>query len=170
MQRSVRVRTKRWSRPSVHMRIPEYAIEEYLEQRITECVQNKLYVNSGHREPVSLEQNFFVSCLNSLEHNAIKVRRNQEEVGRINSSTRLPARVPVSGVSKVSRWQRKTGAKGRIARPRRRETSRRRLRMQPSAQEKKEKQCHPSHHVEVKKNGAQGGQSILLNRTLGKTT
>ena len=33
---------------------PEYAIEEYLEQRITECVQ-KFYVNSGHREPVSLE-------------------------------------------------------------------------------------------------------------------
>ena len=34
---------------------PEYAIEEYLEKRITECVQNKFYVNSGHREPVSLE-------------------------------------------------------------------------------------------------------------------
>ena len=122
---------------------PEYAIEEYLEQRITECVQNKLYVNSGHREPVSLEQNFFVSCLNSFKHNAIKVRRNQEEVGRINSSTRLPARVPVSGVSKVSRWQRKTGAKGRSARPRRRERSRRRSRMQPSAQEKEEKTVPP---------------------------
>ena len=44
-----------------------------------------------------------------------------------------------SSMSKVSRWQRRTGAKGRSARPRRRERSKRRSRMQPSAQGKRSK-------------------------------
>ena len=52
---------------------------------------------------------------------------------------RLPAQVSASSVSKGSRWQRKTGAKGRSVRPGRRETSRRQPRECNRAQgEKKE--------------------------------
>ena len=60
---------------------------------------------------------------------------------------RLPAQVPASSVSKVSRWQRKTGAEGRSVRPRRRETSRRRSRRQPCAQKEVKKTVQSTRNV-----------------------
>ena len=42
--------------------------------------------------------------------------------------------------------------------------------MQPRAQEKDVKKVPPFTSCGGKNNGAQGGQSTLLNRTLGKTT
>ena len=66
---------------------PEYTIEEYWDQRIMKCVQNKFHARSGPREPVSLEWKIFVSCLNSYKHNAIKVRKNQKRSRTNKSST-----------------------------------------------------------------------------------
>ena len=108
---------------------PEYMIDDRKRMHMVSTLNSVMNEKQGRRRKTGrLSQ----QLLNGKSSRAVRIRlgtslSQERKKGETKEKyhARLPPQVPASSVSKVSRWQRKTGAEGRSARPRRQETSRR---------------------------------------------
>ena len=131
---------------------------QILGTQITQCIQNVFL-------SVSLEQKFLVEVqrrqFSAVQHQSTKITKRNNTTMKKESEeefhARLPAQVPASSVAKISRWQRKTGA--RRAQCQAKKTGM----IEPCAQERIRKNSVVLHTMWRQK-------AMVLHRTFGKTT
>ena len=126
----------------------------------TQCMQIAfLSVSLERKLLVEVQRRQFSAVQRQLAEITKRNNTTMKE-GAKKSSTRLPAQVPASSVAKISRWQRKTGA--RRAQCQAKKTGKIEEKVANATKrtgKRKKKQCSPPHHVDAKGNGALGGQS-----------